>query len=175
MKEVNMLTDYLTLPTTKTFYEYGCDCMFVASTQQNIEKLTIMECDGLTIYNAKNLAKDNDKIDVQYVDVGSFGRLGFPKEFNLGLDYYTHIDKLNYIPDVIMINGRWRVECALHAFNKANDDTIILFYDWEKEEYKGIFAAYYLDKVVGKLARLIKKKDEVIPTDALFFYQFDPR
>jgi hypothetical protein len=170
-----MLTDYLKLPTTKTYYEYGSDNILVASNHKNIEKITIIESDGQTNYYAKLIAKENEKIDLQYIDVGSYGTLGFPKQFNLGLDYYTHIDKLDYVPDVIMINGRWRVECALHAFNKANEDTIILFYDWDREEYKGIFAAFDLEKVVGKLARLTKKKDEVIPTDALFFYQFDPR
>ena len=181
MKETEMVEEYLKLPTTKTYYDYGSKTFLLpAVVYNNIEKIEVMECSekqhltNEAVLDCNYLIKDG-KVKLNYVDVGSYDTDGFPITFHMGLDYYTHIDKLEYVPDVIMISGRWRVECALHVFNKANEDTIILFYDYEKEEYQGLFAAYYIEKTVGKLARLSKKKDEVIPSAAFFFYQMDPR
>jgi hypothetical protein len=175
-----MVEEYLKLPTTKTYYDYGSKTFLLPALVNHIEKIEVMECsenqhlNNEAVLHYKSYIKEG-KIKLNYVDVGICDTEGFPLKFNMGLNYYTHIDKLEYVPDVIMISGRWRVECALHVFNKANEDTIILFYDYEKEEYQGLFAAYYIEKAVGKLARLSKKKDEVIPSAAFFFYQMDPR
>ena len=168
-----MLEDYLKLPTTKSYYDYGSKTFLIPLNYNNIETIELMESDEQQHLTNQNII--DNKLKLHYVDVDSYGMDGFPKQFHMGLDYYTHIDKLDYVPDVIMINGRWRVECALHVFNKATEDTIILLYDYDKPEYRGIYAAYHIESVVDNLARITKKKDEVIPKDAFFFYQYDPR
>jgi len=179
-EEQAMFEKYLDLPTTKTYYEYGSGgSTIVAAIKPNIEQVITVESDrkyyDMMLMSLQKVKRFKEKIIVHYVDVGCYDNAGYPPEFNFGLNYYTHIDKLEYVPDVILIDGRWRVECAFHVFRKATEDTIILLHDFEREEYKGIWACYDLFEVEGKLARIVKKKDEKIPDDAIFFFQFDPR
>ena len=179
-EEQAMFEKYLDLPTTKTYYEYGSGgSTIIAAIKPNIEQVITVESDqkyyNMLKESIHKVKRFKEKIIVHYVDVGCYDGAGYPPEFNFGLDYYTHIDKLEYVPDVILIDGRWRVECAFHVFKKATEDTVILLHDFEREEYKGIWACYDLFEVEGRLARIVKKKDEKIPDDAIFFFQFDPR
>ena len=83
------------------------------------------------------LLKDNN-VSVNYITIDlNPGPLGYPDN-NTKIEEikkYIQAYKKDYNADVILIDGRFRVACALDIFNKIRNDTIILIHDYEREEY----------------------------------------
>lgn len=76
--------------------------------------------------------KDNN-IKAKYITVDLKSQsLGFPgKGSNLeDLKRYIQAYKTEYNADIILIDGRFRVACALDIFDKIRNDTIVLIHDY---------------------------------------------
>lgn len=76
--------------------------------------------------------------------------------------------------DLILVDGRWRVACAMQAWLLANEKTTVLFHDWGRKEYHS--PTLYHFKVVDQVGQLAvlkpkhsehAKKREVVWSDLL--------
>ena len=85
--------------------------------------------------------------------------MGYPGRNTNIKDWKKYIQayKKNYNADIILIDGRFRVACALDIFSKIRNDTLILIHDYiERKEYY-ILERYYIKlKVWDTLALFIK-------------------
>ena len=85
--------------------------------------------------------------------------LGYPsKETNVN-DWKIYIQayKKEYNADIILIDGRFRVACALDIFSKIRNDTLIFIHDYQKRKQYHIIERYYIKlKVWDTLALFIK-------------------
>ena len=85
--------------------------------------------------------------------------LGYPsKETNVN-DWKIYIQayKKEYNADIILIDGRFRVACALDIFSKIRNDTLIFIHDYKNRKQYHIIERYYIKlKVWDTLALFIK-------------------
>ena len=79
--------------------------------------------------------------------------------------------KKEYEADVILIDGRFRVACALDIFDKIKNDTAVLLHECKRKEYSIIKNYYNLIYQGGSLCVYIKKSNiSEIPLDIQMKY-----
>ena len=88
----------------------------------------------------------NSGIKANYItidlNVSDFGYPGANTDVN---DWKKYIQsyKKEYNADIILIDGRFRVACALDIFSKIKNDTIVLIHDYERKKYH-VLEQFYL-------------------------------
>ncbi len=77
--------------------------------------------------------KTGSRIDAQWVDLGALRNWGWPLTYKQR-DNFVHYVKSPWMrsatPDVVLIDGRFRVCCFLTSILQATPDTIIVFDDY---------------------------------------------
>ena len=99
---------------------------------------------------------------------------GYPgKETNVNeWKKYIQAYKKEYNADIIFIDGRFRVACALDIFNKIRNDTIVIIHDYtQRKEYHILERFYKKVKVWDSLALFLKNTEiNSIPNELYSFY-----
>lgn len=174
--EKAMFLKYLYNPAVKFYYEFGSGgSTYKAIGAPNIEQIISIESD--TSYYLSTLTMLTDpKCERIFVDVNSFNNWGYPStdtpqsKYEL---YFKHIKSLSIEPDLILIDGRWRVACALHAWEKSGDHTVIIVDDFQRAEYKHILNHYNIIEATGNSVAL--RVDKSRPPRDHAIYEKDPR
>lgn len=110
-----------------------------------------------------NVIKRYKNLDYQFVDTGKSSDWGYPvddtKKENWPQYYKKVWEKLNIsCPDIIFIDGRFRVMCALESIQYIRMDTIIIIHDFLDRKYYGEILNYFeLIDQVDTMAILKKK------------------
>ena len=110
--------------------------------------------------------------DVQHVNIGKTGKWGSPVDGSAFQRYHRYPlaiwDAPDFKhPDVILVDGRFRVACALTALMKCTKTTTLLFDDYEgRKGYHVLEEFLEKDEVVGNMARFTVKK-QAVPREKL--------
>lgn len=104
---------------------------------------------------ADRIAKETSAV-VHHVDIGPTKGHGHPKDRSMQHkwpDYPISVwERADFVePDLILIDGRFRVACFLVALLKIKRETLILFDDFEREQYK-IVKNFFKPKQEKRLA-----------------------
>jgi len=109
---------------------------------------------------------------VQHVNVGKTGKWGTPIDGTAFRRYHHYPLSIwdeptfNH-PDVILIDGRFRVACALTAMMKATRKTTLLFDDYEnRPKYHVVEDFLQKEETVGRMAQFSVRKT-ALPRDKL--------
>ena len=109
---------------------------------------------------------------------GNVDRFGYPFSKNLYKNYYSVIDnELLKNIDVVLIDGRFRVECCLLCVKYADQNTTILIHDYERNWYHVVEKYVNKEDMIGTLVKLSIKKefDRTSLEKDLIKYENDPR
>ncbi len=82
---------------------------------------------------AKAVRRIAPRAEVIHIDLGPVGKRGRPKSLNRAGLFHTYFDAVfegGFSPDVILVDGRFRVACFLTALLKSPEGTIIVFDDY---------------------------------------------
>ena len=130
---------------------------------------------NMTTYSVESDTKWHEKlknsgINANYitVDLKAYGNYGRPGPGTTVEDWKKYIQayKKEYNADIILIDGRFRVACALDIFSKIRKDTIVLIHDYMRDYYHIVEDYYYKIKEWDTLAAFIKKPNiSAIPSD----------
>lgn len=117
--------------------------------------------------------KDNG-IVANYITIDlKVSHRGYPGKGTNVNDWKKYIQayKSEYNANIILIDGRFRVACALDIFSKIKEDTLIFFHDYNREQYHIIEQFYIKIKMWDSLALLIKNPNiNKIPEIIYNFY-----
>ena len=121
----------------------------------------------------KKLKKHGIKANYITIDLKATS-IGYPgKDTNIQ-DWKKYIQayKREFNADIILIDGRFRVACALDIFSKIRNDTIILIHDYEHRKKYHILENFYIKvKSWDSLALFLKKPNiDYIPRNIYNFY-----
>ena len=107
-------------------------------------------------------------IDLNVTSVGYPGKNTNVKDWKKYIQAY----KKEYNADIILIDGRFRVACALDIFYKIKNETIILIHDYEQRKQYHILENFYIKiKSWDSLALFFKRSNvDFIPTHIYNFY-----
>ena len=99
-------------------------------------------------------------INANYITVDLHASsIGYPgKDTNLN-DWKKYIQayKKEYNADIILIDGRFRIACALDIFPKIRNDTLIFIHDYENRKKYHVLERYYIKiKTWNSLALFLK-------------------
>ena len=84
---------------------------------------------------------------------------------------YIQAYKREYNADIVLIDGRFRVACALDIFRKIRNDTLVLLHDYERKQYHVLEQFYIKLQIWDSLVLFIKNpKVSSIPERIYNFY-----
>ena len=83
----------------------------------------------------------DDRVNLKFIDIGPVGDWGMPKNEQKKNNWPLYSKSINTIdlkPDVILVDGRFRVACLIQTIlysTKNNLDPIILLHDCNRNDY----------------------------------------
>lgn len=168
-EEIKLLAKYLSMCTN--YLEFGCGgSTYMASRFVNIKNIYSIEASLEWSEKIKNnfyikRRLDNNKIIIDYVDInGNDKNWSVPKnkaKIDNWKDYYNPWSKILFKPDIILVDGRFRVACVLHALKHISDSCHILIHDY-KERHQYHIIENFLDIVERSNTLYIFKKKKFI-------------
>ena len=137
------------LKTSKIFGEYGC-----GSSTEWVLKNT----------NADIVSVDSSKV---WVDKISSGNAVYKKRLKLKsynfINYFNWIWTQDILPDTVLIDGRFRVCCFLTSIKYANENTKIIFDDYNNRPYYHVVEKFVKkEQTCGRQALfIVKNKNDI--------------
>lgn len=128
-------------------------------------------------YNNVKQQINNSNYQIKYIDIESkTNTWGYPgnkcdleKQKAYSTEFKKYIKDLN--PDTILIDGRYRVSCALQIHEYIDTNCRVLFDDFLNRNHYHIVLEYYdIVNKVNNMVELRKKTDKKVPTDLLEEY-----
>ncbi len=114
------------------------------------------------------------KVRLQFVDLGPLGRWGRPRNYTSWKNFQNYTDWIwnqNISPDVVMIDGRFRVCCFLTSLLNAQEGTRIIFDDYaNRSHYHFIESFIRPDKVSQRQALFTVPKKDCLDTNHINFF-----
>jgi hypothetical protein len=167
--DVEMFKKYI--KKSKIYLEYGSGgSTYYACKSSNIQEIYSVESDIKWIKKVQSLIQDLNKCKFIYIDISSNGNWGKPGK-NATNDqckkYSDPIDNSNI--DLILIDGRFRVACALKCFNI---NSLILFDDFlNRPKYHVILQFYNIVESGEIMVCLMRKDVEPPPLELIEKYE----
>ena len=124
----------------KTYFEYGCG----KSTEYMYKKsnASIFSIDTNREWATKtlNLSKDinDERLNVKWIDVGDVADWGYPISFEKKQNFVQYANwfwNFGLRPDLVVIDGRFRILCFLTSIKFASIGTKIIFDDYTNRPF----------------------------------------
>jgi hypothetical protein len=171
-KYLNKATNYLEFGSGGSTYN--------AVLRNNIKNILSVESDKLW-YNKINNMINNKKLIYKFIDLNANpNNFGYPENvsFDIMKLYPSVIEQYKHINfDLILIDGRFRVACALICFKYIDNNCFVLFDDIiGRPHYNEVFNYYNKIESVGRMIVFKKKTNINYPSEQLINnYINDPR
>lgn len=149
------------------YLEFGCGGSTVAAAIAGARRIDSVESDAEWIAKCEEAPELAPRVAdgtmrFHHVEIGPVRGWGRPRGDAFAVkwpSYYLDVwTKLENLPDVVLIDGRFRVACALQALLRCEDGATILFHDfWNRRGYHVVLD--FTDEVerAKKLAVLRRK------------------
>jgi len=146
--EINLFKKYITQPNIKNYLEFGSGgSTYYVSSLNNIKHIISYETDKkwLNKLKTENIIKQRiDKFQIdfkfynlecnwwEYVSWANKNMKIMTNEniLNTWEKYTKNISDINITPDLILVDGRFRVSSCLESIKICHKDTIFLFHDY---------------------------------------------
>lgn len=189
------------LGTSRRYLEFGTGGSTLSAIRQGIKVMVAVESDPAWIDTLRKHpeiveAVGDGKLGLVHGDVGPVAPLGYPRDYASGTsdkvlwpNYiragWQEVSKRGYIPDLVYVDGRFRVGCCLSVVLACKDYVPVgqapqvLVHDVadDRPHYKPIFKFFDVVEAVNTLY-LLRIKADASTLDAfalLMEHQFDPR
>ena len=160
------------LKNSKNYGEYGCGLStewVLNNTNANILSVDSSK-EWIDKISSKNV-EYKKRLKLQHIDLGkveNWGRpVGYEKSYNF-INYFNWIWTQDILPDTVLIDGRFRVCCFLTSIKYANENTKILFDDYNNRPYYHVVEKFVKkEQTCGRQALFIVKNKNDINIDLL--------
>ena len=129
--------DYLFKKLTKetTVYgEYGCgqSTLWIARNTNNI--ILTVETSKKWADKIIRLIPDINKLKIDLINLGQTVSYGYPKTYKKRKEFNLYCNSIwnhkEFVPEIVLIDGRFRVACFLTCLLKAKNGTKLIFDDY---------------------------------------------
>jgi hypothetical protein len=124
---------------TRGYLEYGCGGSTIHALANSSASVISVDTSKVwvdAVVRAAGHAKG--RLHIDYVDLGPVGDWGIPKGYASRSSFRTYVEapwKSSVAPDLVLVDGRFRVSCFLQSLLWSNPGTRILFDDYIREDY----------------------------------------
>ncbi len=112
---------------------------------------------------ARDLAADRSRLEVEWVDIGPLGQWGSPLTFARRKnfrDYVASIWRHSEKPDLVLIDGRFRIACLFVSLLNGDVGTKILFDDYlDRPKYHVVEEVLKPVQFCGRQALFVKESE----------------
>lgn len=166
--ERQMLHSYIDNATH--YLEFGAGASTVyASNAENVKRIDSVESSGeyinahLAGEPAVREALQGGRLTFYKIDIGETVKWGYPKDNskrNLWGNYSSEVFRSNKDYDLVLIDGRFRVACALNTVLHTPADCVIIIHDfWNRPEYHCLLKYLNVKEQVDTLGVFTKKRN----------------
>jgi len=125
---------------TQTYYEYGCGKSTEFVYKYSNASIFSVDTSNDWVRKIKSLEgiEESNRLNLSWVDVGEITDWGTPTSFKMKHNFIKYAELLwlnNKIPDLILIDGRFRVLCFLTSIKFAPAGCKILFDDYKDRHF----------------------------------------
>ena len=154
---------------SKCYLEYGSGGSTVyAINEAKVPNLISIESSSKWYSEVKNSLNNlNSNVFLEYCDIGEVKEWGFPKNNSKINNFWQYTIKpwiiakeQNLNPDLILIDGRFRVSCFLYSLYRSKKHSIILFDDYfDRPKYSIIENFVEIKDKKGNMAVVINNQE----------------
>jgi hypothetical protein len=151
------------------YLEFGCGGSTRLAAEAPVKRIWSVETDGRWIAKCRQhptiaAAANAGRIDFVHVDVGPIRRFGYPlgkRTAQRWPDYYLRVwERIEEPPDLVLVDGRFRIACAVQVLLRCPRETTVLFHDFTlRERYSTLLRFAEAVETVDTLAVLQAKPD----------------
>ena len=123
-----------------------------------IQRLTAVDSASVWVKTCRIKVRQQYKL--VHVNIGDVKKFGNPKDESRKEqwpDYSTTVSNETEPFDVYLIDGRFRVACALQAFLHGTNTSLVLIHDFQRPDYQPVLDVANVVRRVGQLVVLQKK------------------
>ena len=125
---------------SKIYFEYGCGKSTEYVYRFTQSKIFAVDTSKEWVKKIEKIStlKDDCRLNLKWIDVGEVENWGYPKSFNKRKNFPIYANWLwqqNETPDLILIDGRFRVLCFLTSLKFSPKGTKILFDDYRDRQF----------------------------------------
>lgn len=124
---------------SKCYLEYGCGGSTIyACNAAKVSTVISVDTDNSWINNVRqSLSETTSQLFIEHVDLGDVGAWGTPITMDCYRDFWRYTTapwniakSIGAVPDMVLIDGRFRVACFLYTLIAARVGTKIMFDDY---------------------------------------------
>ena len=128
------------IKSAEVYFEYGCGKSTEYAFRHTSASIFAVDTshDWVNKINGIKSEGNSERLNINWIDVGDIGNWGSPTTFSLRQNFKTYAELLwltKNIPDLVLIDGRFRVFCFLTSIKFAPIGTKILFDDYTNRPY----------------------------------------
>jgi hypothetical protein len=186
MSDKDLLLWETTVRNSSHYFEFGLGASTIAAVGLHIPKITAVDSDLTWVTCVRDyiqramVLEDSHKVDLVHVNIGPTGDWGHPTMGSCRhlWNAYPHaIESYGFPPpDVVFVDGRFRVASALVAMVHCGPDVTVVMHDFTiREQYKHILTYVDVVETAETLVVLRRKagvRDKVLQ-EAIAKYQYD--
>lgn len=137
--EQNALLFKKYIQNCRVYGEYGCGLSTDYVLKNTNCPIISIDSSSEWVALVKKKANYSKQLDIYYIDVGVVGDWGRPIDYEKRENFKDYVNQLweqNLKPDLVLIDGRFRVACFLNCLLKSPIGTVIIFDDYtNRPEY----------------------------------------
>ena len=181
--EVQLLRE--SLAASRRYLEFGCGGSTFLAVETPVEKCWSVDSDPQWIARMREWevirkAEASGQLHLHHADIGKVQALGVPVDRtaqNNWSRYFLDVwGKLDAPPDLVLVDGRFRLACCLATLLACPADTVLLIHDFGdfssfRKNYRLVTEFADVTATAKSLARL-RKKPDFLPMKALAMLDF---
>lgn len=117
----------------KLYGEYGMGASTNWALTKTKAKIVSVDTSEHWVSRVVSAANSSDRLNAIWVDVGPLGEWGRPATYKKRSEFFRYIDgiwRAEHKPDVVLVDGRFRVAAFLHSLLMGAPGTSIIFDDY---------------------------------------------
>ena len=121
------------LDKSKIYGEYGVGVSTVFANRYNNKHTIAVDSDKNWILNIKKNLLDSNNLEITHIDLGKLKTWGTPEGYEFRQNFKKYLSAIwgkSLKPDIVLVDGRFRVACFLTSLLNADEGSIIIFDDY---------------------------------------------
>lgn len=139
--------------------EYGCGASTIWCANHSAVPIIAVDTSADWISRVRAAAERKTRLEIVHVDLGELGEWGRPVSYRRRADFAAYIEApwtFALKPDLILVDGRFRVACFLQSLLNAAAGAVILFDDYtERPNYHLVEEFVARAQTCGTMAKFV--------------------
>ena len=155
----------------RTYAEYGCGASTVWILRNTSARVHCVDSSRDWIDHVRAQSDAGDRLHAQWADLGPVGKGGRPVSYARRAGFSAYTDwfwQQDIAPDLVLIDGRFRVCCFLTALKHSAAGTKILFDDYTNRAHYHVVEEFIAPQsTCGRQALFVRPETTLLDSDRL--------